>query len=483
MHSIHVTPNYAHQDSSPEVLGFSLIIAIETLSEIEKLGKSFLHELGVESFNPTLFYPYQYRLKFFQEIYDRFGSPGLFMLGAKIPERVTQVLEMKGTPSTYLKVIQPYADQLNDLIDLQNLKQTRQALEKMVVLHNQELTLDAQRGLRGRDAVSIWSHIEEPTEDGEIARFLLTNTSLSPLEFEAALRANCLYCFRKIFPEGIDFTFEHVPELSKHEGPHQHCSFRLTFMPMTKAFTHASLWSMQLENVQRQLYKNALNFAFDQEKLVKDKVKRIEELMLNVLPRKIAARLELGEKTISDGCPNATILFSDIVGFTAMSLSKSAEELVFLLNDLFSRFDQRALRLGLEKIKTIGDAYMVAGGLEGSRAEDARKVIEMALGMYEDLAEFNARYQMELGMRIGINSGPVVAGVIGHSKFSYDLWGNTVNTASRMESTSIPGKIQISPSTYQHVKDYFEIEERELIECKGLGQIMTYFVKGTLAKS
>jgi adenylate cyclase len=153
------------------------------------------------------------------------------------------------------------------------------------------------------------------------------------------------------------------------------------------------------------------------------------------------------------------------------------------LNDLFSKFDQRSLALGLEKIKTIGDAYMVAGGLESDCPEEAVKVINMALGMFEDLAEFNKLHQMNLGMRIGINSGPVVAGVIGHSKFSYDLWGNTVNTASRMESASIPGKIQISPSTYEQVKDRFEIQERELIECKGLGQIMTYFVEGPLVRN
>jgi class 3 adenylate cyclase len=286
-----------------------------------------------------------------------------------------------------------------------------------------------------------------------------------------------------IFPESVDFIFEHAPEFSKSIGLHHQCSFRLIFKPMPHNSTHANLWLMQLESVQKQLYKNALNFAFDQEKLVKDKVKKIEELMLNVLPRKIAARLEAGEKTISDSCPNATILFSDIVGFTAMSFTKTAEELVYLLNDLFSKFDQRSLALGLEKIKTIGDAYMVAGGLESDCPEEAVKVIDMALGMFEDLAEFNKLHQMNLGMRIGINSGPVVAGVIGHSKFSYDLWGNTVNTASRMESASIPGKIQISPSTYEQVKDRFEIQERELIECKGLGQIMTYFVEGPLVRN
>jgi class 3 adenylate cyclase len=464
------------QEPTAEVLGFSLNIAIETLSEIDRLGKSFLQELGVESFDSTLFYPYQYRLNFFQEIFDRLGSPGLFMLGAKIPERVAQVFEKKGTPSTYLLVIEPYMQELVHLIDFQNLRQTRQALEKMVVLHNQELTLDSNRGLRGKDAISQWTHVEEPAKDGEIARFLLTNVSLSPLNFEAALRSNCLYCFRKIFPESVDLTYEFVPEKSQSLGLHHQCSFRLIFRPMDKGFTHATRWSMQLENIQKQLYKNALDFAFDQEKLVKEKAKKIDELMLNVLPRKIVDRLESGEKT--DGCPNATILFSDIVGFSAMSVSQSAEELVSLLNDLFTKFDQRALLLGVEKIKTIGDAYMVAGGLEGDGKQDAIRVVQMAIGMFTDLTEFNQQHQMALQMRIGINSGPVVAGIIGHTKFSYDLWGNTVNIASRMESTSLPGKIQISPSTYLQVKEYFDIQTRELVECKGLGHIMTYFVHG-----
>jgi class 3 adenylate cyclase len=202
-----------------------------------------------------------------------------------------------------------------------------------------------------------------------------------------------------------------------------------------------------------------------------------ERLMLNILPESIASRLKAGDDSISDSYQNATVLFSDLVGFTKMSSSKTAEELVFLLNDLFKRFDTRATSLGLEKIKTIGDAYMVAGGLPTQDDTHAIQVTKMALGMYEDLDAFNKEHGMELGMRIGINSGPVVAGVIGHSKFSYDLWGNTVNTASRMESTCLPGKVQVSPSTYAQIKGHFEIQENQVIECKGLGQIMTYFVK------
>jgi class 3 adenylate cyclase len=204
--------------------------------------------------------------------------------------------------------------------------------------------------------------------------------------------------------------------------------------------------------------------------------KKTESLMLNILPASIADRLKSGEEGISDSYQNATILFSDLVGFTKMSSGKSPENLVFLLNDLFKRFDIRAQSLGLEKIKTIGDAYMVVGGLPTKDEDHAVRVTKMALGMYEDLSEFNKEHDMNLDMRIGINSGPVVAGVIGHSKFSYDLWGNTVNVASRMESTSIPGQIQVSPSTYEQIKNHFNARERELIECKGIGLIMTYFV-------
>ena len=205
---------------------------------------------------------------------------------------------------------------------------------------------------------------------------------------------------------------------------------------------------------------------------------KTEKLMLNILPKPIAERLKKGEKNISGSYPEVTILFSDLVGFTKMSSQKSAADLVKLLNDLFSRFDKRAENLGLEKIKTIGDAYMAVGGLPIPRSDHAEITADMALGMFEDLAAFNAENNAELNMRIGLNSGPVVAGVIGFTKFSYDLWGNTVNTASRMESTSLPGRIQISPATQEALHDRFVLEERELMECKGLGQIMTHFLNG-----
>jgi adenylate cyclase len=205
---------------------------------------------------------------------------------------------------------------------------------------------------------------------------------------------------------------------------------------------------------------------------------KTEKLMLNILPLPIADRLKKGEKNIAGSYPEVTVLFSDLVGFTKMSAQKSAPDLVKLLNDIFTRFDVRAQDLGLEKIKTIGDAYMVVGGLPIPRTDHAEIAADMAIGMFEDLNAFNVANDMAIEMRIGMHSGPVVAGVIGFTKFSYDLWGNTVNTASRMESTSKTGRIQITSITSGLLQDHFEIEERETIECKGLGPILTSFING-----
>lgn len=203
---------------------------------------------------------------------------------------------------------------------------------------------------------------------------------------------------------------------------------------------------------------------------------KTEKLMLNILPKPIADRLKRGEMNISGNYPEVTILFSDLVGFTKMSSQMTAADLVLLLNDLFTRFDTRAEQLGLEKIKTIGDAYMAVGGLPIPRNDHAQICADMALGMYDDLAEFNRSHNLELAMRIGLNSGPVVAGVIGFTKFSYDLWGNTVNTASRMESTSAVGRVQVSPSTLQALRGTFITEDAGEVECKGLGKIQTHYL-------
>jgi len=222
----------------------------------------------------------------------------------------------------------------------------------------------------------------------------------------------------------------------------------------------------------------------DQEKqLLELEQMKTEKLMLNILPRPIAERLKRGEKNISGSYAASTILFSDLVGFTELSSKISATELVKMLNDLFTRFDKRADSLGLEKIKTIGDAYMAAGGIPIPRSDHAELCADMALGMFEDLDNFNKTHGKSLGMRIGLNSGPVVAGVIGFTKFSYDLWGNTVNTASRMESTAPVSQIQVSAGTYELLKDSFFLRENGMQECKGLGQVMTYLLRGRLNTS
>lgn len=246
--------------------------------------------------------------------------------------------------------------------------------------------------------------------------------------------------------------------------------------PFDPILLRARIFSSLEKKRLRDLDKKHLEMLNQEKELLEIEQLKTEKLMLNILPRPIAERLKRGEKNISGSYPEVTILFSDLVGFTKMSSQTSATDLVKLLNDLFSRFDKRAEALGVEKIKTIGDAYMAVAGLPIPRPDHAQLCAELALGMFEDLKAFNQDNGKELNMRIGLNSGPVVAGVIGFTKFSYDLWGNTVNTASRMESTSQPGRVQVSPVTYEAIKDDYLLEDGGLMECKGLGEILTHLL-------
>ena len=176
-----------------------------------------------------------------------------------------------------------------------------------------------------------------------------------------------------------------------------------------------------------------------------------------------------------------TVLFSDVVNFTELWRREiSPTELVNLLNDLFSGFD-RLRKYGLEKIKTIGDAYMLVGGIPDPRSDHAEAVAEMALDMYEEVHRYNAEHGSSLNIRIGMNSGPVVEGVIGEKKFTYDLWGDTVNTAARMESHGVEGRIQMTEGTYNLLKDKFAIENRGIIDVKGKGDMNTFLLTGRLA--
>jgi class 3 adenylate cyclase len=203
-----------------------------------------------------------------------------------------------------------------------------------------------------------------------------------------------------------------------------------------------------------------------------------ERLLLNILPRPIAERLKQGQVTIADHFAEVTVLFADLVDFTPLSARISPKELVSLLNEIFSTFDQLAERYGLEKIKTVGDAYLVVGGLPTPRPDHAAAIAEMALAMQQAVARLSAELEEPFSLRIGINTGPVVAGVIGAKKFSYDLWGDTVNLASRMESHGLAGQIQVSPATYECLAANYDFEERGCIPVKGKGEVRTYLLTG-----
>jgi adenylate cyclase len=205
---------------------------------------------------------------------------------------------------------------------------------------------------------------------------------------------------------------------------------------------------------------------------------KAEALLLNILPRPIAERLKADAQTIADDVGAASILFADVVGFTPLAERLPAAVMVGILDRLFSRFDALVEQLGLEKIKTIGDCYMAAAGVPNDDADHARKAALLALAMRDVLATSAVAGETGLELRIGINSGPVVAGVIGTKRFLYDLWGDAVNTASRMESHGTPGEIQITRATYELLKDEFVCESRGTIVVKGKGPMETWYLVG-----
>ena len=205
---------------------------------------------------------------------------------------------------------------------------------------------------------------------------------------------------------------------------------------------------------------------------------KTENLLLNILPRSVSQRLKSGEKRIADAHHEVSVLFADLVGFTQLSNGMSAEKLVNMLDEIFSRFDWIVGDAGVEKIKTIGGCYMLVGGVPEPRVDHAMAVVDVGFAMLEAMDSFNRAHGTQLQIRIGVNSGPVVAGVIGMHKFTYDLWGNTVNVASRMESTGIPGRVHVSPSTAKHLEKHFSLEARGSVTVKGIGEVETFFVLG-----
>jgi class 3 adenylate cyclase len=214
--------------------------------------------------------------------------------------------------------------------------------------------------------------------------------------------------------------------------------------------------------------------------LIEQKNRENEALLLNILPPEIAVRLKSGEHEIADSFGDVTVLFGDIVGFTALSSHTSAAEVVEMLNGLFRLFDEAAAELEIEKIKTIGDCYMAVCGLPRPCSDHAARMARMALRMMEATQQYSQDKGLNLQLRIGLNSGAVVAGVIGATKFIYDLWGDTVNLASRMESTGVPGQIQVTRAVYERLKDSFEFESRGVVQVKGKGEIETWLLHGQL---
>jgi class 3 adenylate cyclase len=203
---------------------------------------------------------------------------------------------------------------------------------------------------------------------------------------------------------------------------------------------------------------------------------RTEALLCNVLPTSIARRLKHSHHTIADDFPSASVLFADIVGFTSLAQSISPEEVVSILNRVFSRFDELVDDHGMEKIKTIGDAYMVAAGIPVPREDHADALARFALALRADVDSHNLITGSALQVRIGMNSGPVVAGVIGRRRFLYDLWGDTVNTAARMESHGVPGRIQVTEATRALLGNRYLLEERGVVDVKGKGPMRTFFL-------
>lgn len=212
--------------------------------------------------------------------------------------------------------------------------------------------------------------------------------------------------------------------------------------------------------------------------LTMDRLRREnEELLLNILPAPIADRLKSGDEHIADNFTEVTVLFADIVGFTQLAASMPAQAVVEVLNDLFTRFDMAAQELGIEKIKTIGDAYMAVCGLPNACEDHTERMVKMALRMMKIAREYSTDSGKVLQLRIGVNAGPVVAGIIGRRKFIYDLWGDTVNLASRMESHGLPDAVQVTRPVYDKLRELYSFEARGPIDVKGKGSVDTWLLK------
>jgi class 3 adenylate cyclase len=237
----------------------------------------------------------------------------------------------------------------------------------------------------------------------------------------------------------------------------------------------AGMAGYTLEGRTRQVFHQRQVIESQQLELAREKEKS-DRLLANMLPESVAARLREDPSALAESFDEVTVLFADLVGFTNMAAAMPAAELVRLLDGLFSRFDELAVRHGVEKVKTIGDAYMVVGGCPERSTDHVERTVAMGLAMVEELRRFAAERGLSLALRAGIHTGPVVAGVIGTRRFSFDLWGDTVNTASRMESHGVAGRIQVSTAVRDRLGDRFPMEERGPVSVKGKGEMQTFLL-------
>jgi len=227
---------------------------------------------------------------------------------------------------------------------------------------------------------------------------------------------------------------------------------------------------------------NAVYASKLREQLVAEREKS-ERLLLNILPKAIAERMKIGETNIADTHPDITVLVADLVGFTSLSSQINPEQIVRLLNEIFSAFDLLVGQHRLEKIRTFGDAYMVAGGISTLREDHPEAIADLAIDLRDEIARFNEQNGTSIRLRIGISTGPAVSGVIGREKFAYDVWGETVNLALRMESTARAGKIQISESTRERLSDKYELQSNSSVGVNGHGDIPAYWLCDRIAAS
>jgi adenylate cyclase len=254
----------------------------------------------------------------------------------------------------------------------------------------------------------------------------------------------------------------------------------LFFMLNFAAISSMVYFLLRYSAMEKQRYRDQL---IETNKLLRIEQEKSERLLLNILPGPVAERLKQNDATIADGFADVTVMFADIVNFTSLAEGMSPSQIFSMLNRVFSSFDALAEKHGLEKIKTIGDAYMVAGGLNESDGFDyTRAIADMALDMRRALADGLEVDGVHLEVRMGIGTGPIVGGVVGKKKFIYDLWGDTVNLASRITTEGVPGMIQVDVTTWKRLRNHFEFHEPQTIYLKGKGETVVYRLVGRKEK-